>query len=324
MHKNLSCRENVIISLHPHNDRGTGVSDAELGILAGGDRIEGTLFGNGERTGNVDIITLAMNMFSHGVDPGLDFSDMPKICELYEKFTGMKVSDRAPYCGSLVFAAFSGSHQDAIAKGMAYRKEHNTDAWSVPYLPIDPEDVGRTYDSDVIRINSQSGKGGVSYILQEKFGLNLPAKMREDMGYTAKSVSDVNHKELSPDNVHEIFLDKYVKNRKTFDVTECHFAQTGGITAYVSLVKGDINTTVEGSGNGRLDAVMNAICESMGLDCHLVTYEEHALTEGSHSKAIAYVGITTVGSKMYWGAGIHEDIITASISALVSAMNNAI
>lgn len=324
MHKNLHCRENVVISLHPHNDRGTGVADAELGILAGGDRIEGTLFGNGERTGNVDIITLAMNLYSHGVDPGLDFSNMPKICELYEKFTGMKVSNRAPYCGSLVFAAFSGSHQDAIAKGMAYRKERGSNIWSVPYLPIDPTDVGRTYDSDVIRINSQSGKGGVSYILQEKFGLNLPAKMREDMGYTAKSVSDVNHKELSPDWVHEIFLDKYVRNRKHFDVPECHFSQVGGITAYVSVVKGDINSTAEGKGNGRLDAVMNALRDSLSIDCNIVTYEEHALTEGSHSKAIAYVGLTAQGSKMYWGAGIHEDIITASIAALVSAINNAL
>lgn len=324
MHKNLHSRENIIISLHPHNDRGTGVADAELGILAGGDRVEGTLFGNGERTGNVDIITLAMNMFSHGVDPKLDLSDMPRICSLYEKFTGMKVSDRAPYCGSLVFAAFSGSHQDAIAKGMTYRKEHHTNQWSVPYLPIDPEDVGRTYDSDVIRINSQSGKGGVSYILQEKFGINLPAKMKEDMGYTAKSVSDVNHKELSPDWVHEIFLDKYVKNRKVFDVTEAHFSQVGGISATVSILKGDINMTAEGKGNGRLDAVMNALKDALNIDCNLVCYEEHALTEGSHSKAIAYVGLTTSGSKVYWGAGIHEDIITASVAALTSAINNAL
>ncbi len=323
MSKNLRCRENVILSLHPHNDRGTGVADAELGLLAGADRIEGTLFGNGERTGNVDIITLAMNMYSHGVDPKLDFSNMPDICAAYEKFTGMTVSDRAPYCGSLVFAAFSGSHQDAIAKGMAYKKEHQSKLWSVPYLPIDPEDVGRTYDSDVIRINSQSGKGGVSYILQEKFGLNLPAKMKEDMGYTAKSVSDVNHKELSPEWVHEIFMDKYVRNRKVFDVTECHFSQVDGITAFVSLIKNDIISTVEGKGNGRLDAVMNALKDALNADCNLVTYEEHALTEGSHSKAIAYVGITTVGSKMYWGAGIHEDIITASIAALTSAINNA-
>ncbi len=323
MSKNLRCRENVILSLHPHNDRGTGVADAELGLLAGADRIEGTLFGNGERTGNVDIITLAMNMYSHGVDPKLDFSNMPDICAAYEKFTGMTVSDRAPYCGSLVFAAFSGSHQDAIAKGMAYKKEHESKLWSVPYLPIDPEDVGRTYDSDVIRINSQSGKGGVSYILQEKFGLNLPAKMKEDMGYTAKSVSDVNHKELSPEWVHEIFMDKYVRNRKVFDVTECHFSQVDGITAFVSLIKNDIISTVEGKGNGRLDAVMNALKDALNADCNLVTYEEHALTEGSHSKAIAYVGITTVGSKMYWGAGIHEDIITASIAALTSAINNA-
>ncbi|MCD8049425.1 MAG: 2-isopropylmalate synthase [Clostridia bacterium] len=324
MHKNLKYRENVVISLHPHNDRGTGVADAELGILAGGDRIEGTLFGNGERTGNVDIITLAMNMYSHGVDPKLDFSQMPEICEVYERLTGMKVSPRAPYCGSLVFAAFSGSHQDAIAKGIAYKKEHGDILWSVPYLPIDPEDVGRTYDSDVIRINSQSGKGGVGYILEEKFGLNLPAKMKEDMGYTAKSVSDVNHKELSPEWIHDIFMEKYVQNRAVFDVTECHFSQIDGIKAFVSMQMNGEKKIAEGQGNGRLNAVMNAIKEELKLDCHLVTYEEHALTESSRSKAIAYVGVTTVGSKIYWGAGIHEDIITASIAALVSALNNAI
>ena len=188
MHKNLKYRDAVTISLHPHNDRGCGVSDAELGLLAGADRIEGTLFGNGERTGNVDIITLAMNMFSHGVDPKLDFSDMPHICETYEKLTRMKVSPRQPYAGDLVFTAFSGSHQDAISKGMAYRE-------AGPYLPIDPKDVGRAYDSDVIRINSQSGKGGVSYILKQNFGMDLPDGMKEEVGYTVKDVSDKEHKE---------------------------------------------------------------------------------------------------------------------------------
>ena len=196
---NLKYRENVLVSLHPHNDRGSGISDAEMGILAGADRIEGTLFGNGERTGNVDIVTLAMNMYSQGVDPELEFSNMPQICEEYEKYTGMKIDERSPYSGALVFAAFSGSHQDAIAKGMKYREEHDPQHWTVPYLPIDPTDVGRCYDADVIRINSQSGKGGVGYILEQNFGLNLPAKMREAMGYAAKSVSDDTHKELHPD-----------------------------------------------------------------------------------------------------------------------------
>ena len=203
--KHLLYRENVILSLHPHNDRGSGVSDAELGILAGADRIEGTLFGNGERTGNVDIITLAMNMFSHGVDPKLDFTNMSDICEIYERLTRMKVSPRQPYAGELVFTAFSGSHQDAIAKGMSWREEKQCDKWDVPYLPIDPKDVGRRYDSDVIRINSQSGKGGVNYILKQSFGISLPDKMKEEVGYLVKDVSDKAHKELDPDWVYHIF-----------------------------------------------------------------------------------------------------------------------
>ena len=210
MSKNLHDRENVVLSLHPHNDRGCGVADAELGILAGADRIEGTLFGNGERTGNVDIITLCMNMFTHGVDPELDFSDIPKLTELYERVTGMKVYDRSPYTGKLVFAAFSGSHQDAIAKGMKFRKEQGNGMWTCPYLPLNPEDIGRKYDGDVIRINSQSGKGGIGFILQTKYGFDLPAKFREDLGYTVKDVSDKEHKELSPKEVLDIFQSTYV------------------------------------------------------------------------------------------------------------------
>ena len=191
--KHLKYRDAVTLCLHPHNDRGTGVSVAELGVLAGADRIEGTLFGNGERTGNVDIVTLAMNMYTHGVDPKLDFSNIPKIREMYERCTRMHVYERQPYSGDLVFTAFSGSHQDAIAKGMDFRKERNEKIWSVPYLPIDPVDVGRTYEADVIRINSQSGKGGVGYILKQNFGISLPEKMREDVGYTVKAVSDHEH-----------------------------------------------------------------------------------------------------------------------------------
>ena len=208
--KHLSHRDGVILCLHPHNDRGCGVATAELGVLAGAERIEGTLFGNGERTGNVDIITLAMNMFSHGVDPGLDFSNMMEIRETYERLTRMHVYERQPYAGDLVFTAFSGSHQDAIAKGMAFREEKECDKWTVPYLPIDPKDVGRTYDKDVIRINSQSGKGGVNYILKQNFGINLPKEMKEEVGYLVKDVSDKAHKELTPEWVYHIFEDNYV------------------------------------------------------------------------------------------------------------------
>ncbi len=318
--KHLKYRENVVLSLHPHNDRGCGVSDAELGLLAGADRIEGTLFGNGERTGNVDIITLAMNMYSHGVDPELDFSNMPEIRATYERLTRMQVNARQPYGGDLVFSAFSGSHQDAIAKGMAWREEKKLEKWTVPYLPIDPVDVGRTYDSDVIRINSQSGKGGVSYILKQNFSLSIPEKMREEVGYAVKQVSDEAHRELSPQWVYEIFENNYIDHTPHFSITECHFKQNEGIMAEATLVCGEKKSIVDANGNGRLDAVSNTIKQYFGISYELSVYEEHALSHGSSSKAMAYVGITCNG-KMYWGAGMNEDIIKASIHALVVAVN---
>ena len=318
--KNLKYRDNVVLSLHPHNDRGCGVSDAELGLLAGADRIEGTLFGNGERTGNVDIITLAMNMFSYGIDPKLDFANMPEIREKYERLTRMQVNDRAPYAGDLVFSAFSGSHQDAIAKGMAWREEKQLKTWTVPYLPIDPMDVGRTYDSDVIRINSQSGKGGISYILKQNFSISMPVAMREEVGYAVKQVSDEEHKELSPQWVYEIFEENYVNRMPYFTVGECHFKQNDGIMAEASINFGGKTTVVDANGNGRLDAVSNTLKQFFGISYELSTYEEHALSHGSSSKAIAYVGITCDG-KNYWGVGMDEDIIKASISALVVAVN---
>ena len=318
--RNLKYRDNVVLSLHPHNDRGTGVSDAELGLLAGADRIEGTLFGNGERTGNVDIITLAMNMYSYGVDPGLEFSNMPSIRERYERLTGMRVYERQPYAGDLVFSAFSGSHQDAIAKGMSWRDEKNCDTWTVPYLPIDPVDVGRTYDADVIRINSQSGKGGVSYILKQNFSIQLPEKLREEVGYAVKHVSDEAHKELSPQWVYEIFENEYIEHRPNFNITECHFKQNEGIMAEATIMHGGKKVIVDANGNGSLDAVSNIIKQYFGVSYELSEYEEHTLSKGSSSKAIAYVGITCDGV-MYWGAGIHEDIIKASIHALIVAAN---
>ncbi len=318
--KHLLHRENVILSLHPHNDRGSGISDAELGILAGADRIEGTLFGNGERTGNVDIITLAMNMFSQGVDPGLDFSDMSDICEVYERVTRMKVSPRQPYAGELVFTAFSGSHQDAIAKGMAWREEHNCEKWTVPYLPIDPQDVGRRYDSDVIRINSQSGKGGVNYILKQSFGISLPEKMKEEVGYLVKDVSDKAHKELSPDWVYHIFEDNYINAKPVFTVDECHFKQEDGIVADAVIHHTGNDRKITGVGNGRLDAVSNAIKHYFDVSYELAFYEEHSLTKGSSSRAVAYVGVIC-NKKRYWGVGIDADIIKASIQALVVAVN---
>ena len=320
---NLKYRENVIVSLHPHNDRGCGVADSEMGLLAGADRIEGTLFGNGERTGNVDIVTLGMNMYSQGVDPKIDFSDMPHICEVYEKCTGMQIYERSPYSGALVFAAFSGSHQDAIAKGMHWRENGDLEHWTVPYLPIDPTDVGRNYDADVIRINSQSGKGGVGYILETKFGLNLPPKMREAMGYAAKAVSDHKHKELHPDEIFSLFKSAFENVVEPYSINEVHFQQKDGgiVTQVTSTFRGKTIVT-EATGNGRLDAVSNALKKAYELKYTLETYQEHALERSSTSKAIAYVGIRKPDGTLAWGAGVDPDIIRASIDALVTAINN--
>ena len=323
MCKHMLYRENVIVSLHPHNDRGCGVADSEMGILAGADRIEGTLFGNGERTGNVDIVTLGMNMYSQGVDPKLDFSDMPHICEVYERCTGMTVGERSPYSGALVFAAFSGSHQDAIAKGMHWIEEKDPNRWTVPYLPIDPTDVGRNYDADVIRINSQSGKGGVGYILETKYGLNLPPKMREAMGYAAKGVSDHLHKELHPDEIFDLFKKTFENVGQPYSINEVHFQQTSeGITTKVTTTFNGKTITTEAVGNGRLDAVSNALKKAYELKYSLEVYQEHALERSSSSKAIAYVGIKKPDGTMAWGAGVDPDIIRASIDALVTAINN--
>lgn len=322
---NLKYRENVIVSLHPHNDRGCAVADSEMGLLAGADRIEGTCFGNGERTGNVDIVTLAMNMFSQGVDPQLDFSDMPALVEIYERVTRMKVYERTPYAGSLVFAAFSGSHQDAIAKGMKWREEKDTGHWSVPYLPIDPKDVGREYDGDVIRINSQSGKGGIGFLLQKQYGYSLPKKMAEDFGYAVKSVSDHKHAELMPNEIYDIFCDRYMNKNEPCDVTEAHYTQNadGSITAKITAVMKPNNEIkiYEASGNGRLNAVASALMDALGIEFTVNSYEEHALERHAASEAVSYVSIVC-GDNIYWGAGRHSDIIVSSVRALVSAINN--
>ena len=319
---NLPVTVEMIISTHPHNDRGTGVACAELAVLAGAQRVECCLFGNGERTGNVDAVTLAMNMYSHGVDPKLDFSDMPDICATYERVTRMHIYERTPYAGQLVFAAFSGSHQDAIAKGMAYRKEHGEHRWTCPYIPVDPHDIGRTYDADVIRINSQSGKGGIGFVLEQNFGYNLPPKMREALGYKVKSVSDHSHKELSANEVLHIFEDAFLNRCKPLNVLEAHFAQVGGITATVTLELNGQRKVVTSVGNGRLDAVANAIQSATGMEFHLETYSEHSLDEGSTSRAASYVGLVWGDNTVTWGAGTDTDIIVAGIKALVSAINN--
>ncbi len=321
MSDNLKYRDNVILSLHPHNDRGCGVADAELGMLAGADRIEGTLFGNGERTGNVDIVTLAMNMFCHGVNPQLDFSNITEITKVYEKVTRMHVYERQPYSGRLVFAAFSGSHQDAIAKGMKWHEEKQLHSWTVPYLPIDPHDVGREYESDVIRINSQSGKGGIGYLMQTKYGFNMPQKMREDFGYTVKSVSDHLHKELSHEEIRDIFLSHYVNIDQPISYGKYSFSDKAIMYADVELKFHGQISRIQTTGNGRLNAVTKALEQLLDKKIHVVTYEEHSLTSGSTSQAIAYVGLEDRDNNVCWGAGIDNDIIDASLNALLSAAN---
>ena len=323
MSKNLKYRDAVELSLHCHNDRGTGVAETELGILAGADRVEGTLFGNGERTGNTDLITVAMNMFAHGVDPQLNFANMPELVELYERVTNMKVEPRRPYAGQLVFAAFSGSHQDAIAKGLKWREEHDPEHWTTPYLPIDPTDVGRHYETDVIRINSQSGKGGIGYILEQNFGYVLPPKMREELSYASKDVSDHTHAELSPEEVNRIFHENYVNHEGRIELMDFHFTHAENNKAFKAFVTVKIDgdeQDVIGNGNGRLDSVCNAM-EKLGLKAHIASYSEHAMTGGSDSSAMAYVGVEDPNGKIVWGAGEHHDIITASIKGLISALN---
>ena len=324
MHKNLLFRENVIISLHPHNDRGCAVADSEMGLLAGGDRIEGTLFGNGERTGNVDIITLALNLYSQGIDPGLDFSNLPEITEVYERVSRMRVYERQPYSGQLVFAAFSGSHQDAIAKGMKFREGKDI-GWTVPYLPIDPTDLGRVYEADVIRINSQSGKGGIGYILETQYGFVLPPKMRECFGYHIKGISDREHRELMPVEVRDIFLRDFVNISTPVSITRVQYSplDDGRLEASVriSTEGGEAATRVEG--NGRLDCVSNAIKNILGVNFTLQNYTQHALDESTDAKAASYVSIC-LDNEVYWGCGVDTDIGESSVKALVSAINKAL
>ena len=326
MNDNLKYRENVIISLHPHNDRGTAVADAELGLLAGGDRVEGTLFGNGERTGNVDIITLALNMYSQGIEPNLDFTNITEIKNLYEEVTRMRVYDRQPYSGKLVFAAFSGSHQDAISKGMKWREENNVKEWTVPYLPIDPRDLGRVYETDVIRINSQSGKGGVSYILENNYSYKLPKKLSEEVSYLVKSVSDKSHNELSPDEIHKIFDDNYINKFNKIKLEEIAFEKDGNESiAKIKIKKDGKVATIEGRGKGKFESVVNAFVSNL-YNIHIsdLTYDEHGISKGADSNAITYLSFKINDGKEVWGVGIDSDILTSSIYALFSAINRAL
>ncbi|WP_035346839.1 2-isopropylmalate synthase [Halalkalibacter hemicellulosilyticus] len=324
MSNHLKYRHNVIVSIHPHNDRGTGVADAELGMLAGADRVEGTLFGNGERTGNVDIVTLALNLFSHGVDPELNLDNLPRVIEVYERMTKMKVHERHPYGGELVFTAFSGSHQDAIAKGMKWRESHEGDHWTVPYLLIDPADIGREYEGDIIRINSQSGKGGIAYVLKQTYGLDLPLQMRESFGYRVKNVSDHQNKELSTEEIYGIFKEEYINVEKPVEFLHYALGDHGSSSVKVKVKVDGEEVELTGIGNGTLDAISQMLQEKLQVPYSNLAYSEHALEAGSQSQAVSYVGITAGNGDVFWGCGIDADIMTSSIRALFSAVNKLV
>jgi 2-isopropylmalate synthase len=292
-----------------------------MGLLAGAQRVEGTLFGNGERTGNTDLITLALNMYSQGINPLLDFSDIPSVVNVYERLTGMEVHPRHPYCGELVFAAFSGSHQDAIAKGMKYREENESDVWNTPYLPIDPTDLGRQYDCDVIRINSQSGKGGVGYILS-RFDLDLPVKMREAVGYCVKSLSDKQQSELSPDEVYNAFKEEFVNVEKPLKVIKIDYNKETGQTNVILEIKNKKHE-IMGVGNGQLDALSDAFQKELNIKFDITNFSQHAMENGSKSQAVSYIEITDGNGSVHWGAGLHTDIGKSARAALVSSINRS-
>ena len=323
MSRNLNYRENVILSLHPHNDRGTGIAATELALLAGAQRVEGTLFGNGERTGNVDIITLALNLYTHGVNPGLDISDMPAIVKIYEEINCIPVGPRHPYAGELVFAAFSGSHQDAIAKGMNFRSQYNKNLWTVPYLPLDPSDVNREYEADVIRINSQSGKGGVSYIMENNFGYKLPVELRKEFGVFITDISDKAHKEMSPQDIFNAFEGKYINVETPIQLENVDWRRDGGESvANLDLAIKGVSIRLTGKGNGLLDAVSSALRKANAqIAFHFQDYSQHAIGTESDAKAAAYVKITDDDGIPYWGVGVHNDTSIASVIALVCAVN---
>ena len=320
MSKNMKYRENVLISLHPHNDRGCGISDAEMGLLAGADRIEGTLFGNGERTGNVDILTVAYNMFSQGIDPKLDFSQINEAIEIYESSTGMDVHPRHPYAGDLVYTAFSGSHQDAIKKGMAKMAEH-PDRWEVPYLPIDPIDVGRNYDP-IIRINSQSGKGGVAYILENNYGLILPKSMQQNFGAIVTEDSVELDKELQPEEIRDLFFDTYyVKEPLSVNYYTEEESGDDSVQIKCDLTYNGKSVVITGNGNGIIDAFCKSLMEEFDIHFNIVNYSEHSMSFGNQSKAITYIQIYDADQNSYFGIGTSSNIAKSSLRAIASAVN---
>ncbi|MDD4699626.1 MAG: 2-isopropylmalate synthase [Oscillospiraceae bacterium] len=325
--KHIKGRERAIISVHPHNDRGSGVACAELAMLAGADRVEGTLFGNGERTGNLDIVTTGLNMYTQGVDPKLDFSDLPQLREMFESCTKMHVHERHPYTGELVFTAFSGSHQDAINKGMQYMQKNNSEVWEIPYLPIDPADVGRQYEP-IIRINSQSGKGGAAFIMQYKFGYSLPKAMQPEFGSMVKKQCDELGRELSTDELLDVFKNGYINIPEKYKLIKVRFDEQSSNDNSDVHFKGVIESegnqkSLDGVGNGPIDAFFNAIKKLNINDFKFVTYNEHAISSGSDSKAVAYIQLTAPDGKPAFGVGIANNINLASIKGVLSAINRA-
>ncbi|MCC0036699.1 MAG: 2-isopropylmalate synthase [Hoeflea sp.] len=327
MCRHIDNRENVLISLHPHNDRGTGIAATELGLMAGADRVEGTLFGNGERTGNVDVVALALNMFTQGVDPKLDCSDIERIKAVYEYSNEMKIPERHPYVGELVYTAFSGSHQDAINKGMKAIRKANKPDWEVPYLPIDPQDVGRSYEA-IIRINSQSGKGGIAYILKEDYGLDLPRALQVEFREEIQRITDEEGVELPPKRIYESFMQLYVNQPGARLGFVDHHTHTDPSNKGIRIVSAEITDNgeskrIEGRGTGPIDGFVNALSTYLGIELTVANYSEHSMQHGSNAAAICYMQMETPAGKLY-GAGVNTNIVAASLEAVVSAANRAL
>lgn len=326
--RHLQHRDSAIISLHPHNDRGTGIAATELGIMAGAERVEGTIFGNGERTGNADIMVVAMNLYSQGVNPELDFSKINEIRDIYEKCTKMKVHERHPYAGELVFTAFSGSHQDAIKKGVDYMAKSNTEYWEIPYLPLDPADVGREYEP-IIRINSQSGKGGAAFIMQQNFGYNLPKNMHPDFGAVVKAACDNAGRELQPQEIFDLFQKEYIEisypyNLKRYKLYEENEENTANEVSFEGILRfHHEDHAISGKGNGPIDAFFNALRQVGITDYKFVSYHEHAVSSGADSKALSCIELITPQGKTIFGAGLDNNISLASIKGVISAINRA-
>ena len=325
--KHLPNREAAIISIHPHNERGCGVAASELALLAGAERVEGTLFGNGERTGNLDIVTMGLNMYTQGVDPELDFSNLPKYKEIYERCTNMKINERQPYIGELVFTAFSGSHQDAINKGMKYMKETDSDYWEVPYLPIDPADVGRQYEP-IIRINSQSGKGGAAFVMNHNFGFDLPKKMHPEFGALVQAECERVERELTSKELYKVFEDNYINHKKKYDLLEHKlYDENGDKVTFTGTIRMDNieghDIAITGTGNGPIDAFFNAL-KGVGINNYeFMSYSQHAISSGSDSKAVSYIQLKTPRGNDIFGVGIDHNVNFASILGVLNAINRS-